>query len=95
MTSSDDPASERTQDPLEHAQARLDEACARVAARLDELAGRAPAGGGGDEIARLQTALSQAQAREAALADAAQEASDALAEAMDELRRLGAREDGA
>ncbi len=96
MTSSDDPATSRSPDPLEVANARLDEACARVAARLDELAGRARTGVGADAPAgdapALQAALTAAKAREAALAAAAQDASDALEAAMVELGGLGAHE---
>lgn len=90
MTGSQPPASDAV-DPLERAQARLDDACARVAARLDELAGRNR--GDGDEGAAA--ALAAARRRELKLAEAADAASTALDEAMAELRALGAGEDGA
>jgi len=83
MTQPDDPA-QPAGDPLERAQARLDEACARVAARFDELAGaEAPAADRG-----LETRLSEARRREAALSEAAEDASRALGEAIAELQVL-------
>lgn len=83
------PSSASQPDPLERAQARLDEACARVAARLDELAaGREP-----QEDGALRAELSQSRAREAELAVAAREASSALSEAIAQLQVL--RGDGA
>lgn len=86
MSAPEDPVSSSAAppDPLERAQARLDEACAKVAARLDELAGASvPL-----EEGELQRQLSQARAREAELAEAAQEASQAVADAMVELQAL-------
>jgi hypothetical protein len=86
MSAPEDPVSSSANQPdaLERAQARLDEACARVAARLDELAGgRAP-----QEDGALRAELSQSRAREAELAEAAQEASSALSGAIAELRVL-------
>lgn len=76
-------------DPLERANARLDEACARVAARLDELAGLSDAAKGDGSAA----ALAAARERELKLAEAADAASRTLDEAMAELRALGAGED--
>ena len=86
MSDPEDPVSSRASqpDPLERAQARLDEACAKVAARLDELS----AGGSEEEEGALHAQLSRARAREAALAKAAAEATEALDEAMTDLRAL-------
>lgn len=85
MSAPEDPVSSAAgqPDPLERAHARLDEACAKVAARLDELSA-----GGPDEDGAVRAQLSESRAREAALAEAAQEASEALGEAMAELRTL-------
>jgi hypothetical protein len=87
MTGSQTPAPDAV-DPLERAHARLDEACARVAARLDELAVRSHGPGDGGAAA----APDALGARELELAEAAQAASQALEEAMTELRRLAAGE---
>lgn len=83
MTQPDDPA-QPAGDPLERAQARLDEACAKVAARFDELVGRGAARPDGE----LDTLVSDSRRREAALAEAASEASSALSEAIAELQAL-------
>ena len=85
MSDPEDPVSSRASqpDPLERAHARLDEACAKVAARLDELSA-----GGSEEEGALHAQLSRARAREAALAEAAAEATEALDEAMTDLRAL-------
>ena len=85
MSAPEDPVSSAASqpDPLERAHARLDEACAKVAARLDELSA-----GASDDDGAVRAQLSEARAREAALAEAAAEASEALSEAMAELRAL-------
>ena len=83
------PSSSAADDALERAHARLDEACARLAARLDALSAgheHAPPDGGG--VGDLNAALAQSRRREAALADAARSASHALDEAMAQLRAV-------
>lgn len=83
------PSSGSADDALERAHARLDEACARLTARLDALSvgqGNAPPDGGG--VGDLNAALAQSRRREAALADAARSASRALDEAMAQLRAV-------
>ncbi|MCR9129340.1 MAG: hypothetical protein NXI12_07445 [Alphaproteobacteria bacterium] len=76
-----DPKEAAVPDRLELAQTRLDEACARLAARLDDLASAAR-GVRGADIERPYNAADEA------LAQAAGEASHALAEAIAELQAL-------
>lgn len=83
-------------DPLAAAVERLERACARVGARLDELTRRCEAAEGealasrdsDADRARLAEALDDARAREAELESAAREADAALAAAMGEIAGL-------
>jgi ABC-type transporter Mla subunit MlaD len=92
--------SELPSDPLQEAVARLDGAMTRVervAGRMRARVERAEtaadqARNADDDRARLAEALDVSRGREAALHQAAQEASDALDRAIEELRTLAADE---
>lgn len=83
-------------DPLAAAAERLERACARVGARLDDLKRRCEAAEGealasrdsDADRARLAEALDAARAREDELEVAAREADEALAAAMAEIAAL-------
>lgn len=93
--------SELPPDPLQEAVARLDGAMTRVervAGRMRARVERAEtaadqARNADDDRARLAEALDEARGREAALHQAAQDASDALDRAIEELRILAAEEE--
>jgi ABC-type transporter Mla subunit MlaD len=88
------------EDPLKDAVARLDGAMSRVervAGRMRARVERAEAAvdlarNADDDRARLAEALDLARGREAALQDAAQNASEALDRAISELRRMAGEE---
>lgn len=90
-------------DPVAAAAVRLDRAVSRVSRRLDDLNARlvqaeADAAAARDsdvDRARLAAALDEARANEAALAQAAQDAGDALDAAMVDLRAVLDAEHGA
>lgn len=83
-------------DPLSAATARLERACSRLAARMNDLSEKARQGASDAQgvrdsdadRARLAEALDAAGAREAVLAEAAEDASVALRAAMAELKAL-------
>jgi seryl-tRNA synthetase len=89
-------------DPLADAVARLDRAVSRVGARLEDYRLRLSAAAGDMEAAqeldhdraRLAAALDEARAREAELQAAAEDASQALSDAMADLQALLAASDG-
>jgi len=74
-------------DPLDHAARRLERATALLERRLGDLTGVAEAGGLFDEDrSKLAAELDAARARERDLAEAGQQASQALGRAIAEIR---------
>lgn len=73
--------------PMAAAIARLDRAITQVESRLNRLQAAARESGDADsDRARLADELDRARASEAAMAEAAEDASKALGEALEELR---------
>ncbi|WP_203293850.1 DUF4164 family protein [Maricaulis parjimensis] len=88
--------SDVTEDPLQAAISRLDGAMSRVEGLAGQLRARAERAeleaaqsrDADDDRSRLAAALDEAQGREAALQEAAQDASDALDRAIGDLRLM-------
>ncbi len=86
-----DGAQAQGDNPLEAAVRRLDRALALLEGRIEELSGRAEGASGGlfdFDRSNLAAELDQARAREHALEAAGAEASQALGEAIEGIRRV-------